>query len=176
MSGWLDALLGRIRDAGTAINLGYGINFSTGIRARLNTTTKFIDVDLRDAGVTPTHLAAESNGVAPVFVLRIPITAGTPGSPGDVAGSAAPAACRIIDRWADVTTAIGASTLTVRSATGGGGNTLSGSISSDTVAEGVRAASGAVSAQSTLAAGAIPQVRCSDRGVAGTVYLLCERT
>jgi hypothetical protein len=174
MSGWLDALLGRIRSGGVALTLGYGLDFKGGLRAALNPSTKFVDVTLAEQGVGVANLAPEAAGVAPVFVLRIPMTAGTPGTADDVTGSAAPAACRVLDKWADVTTAIGGSSLRVRDAAGGVGDTLSGTISSATQGEGIRASS-LFAGQTTLAAGEIPYVRRSDRGVAGTVYLLCER-
>lgn len=175
MSAWLSALLGRILDAGTLVPLGYGLNFNTGVRARLNQSTKFVDIDVRDASLTPAHLAAEASSAAVTFVLRVPMTAGTPGTADDVVGPAAPVDLRILDRWADVTTAIGGSTLRVRDTAGGVGDALSGSISSAAVVEGLRASSGSISAQSTLEAGDLVYVRRSDRGVAGTVYLLCER-
>ena len=176
MSNWLDGLLGRVLDAGALIPLGYGLNFVGGVRARLNTSNKFVEVDLRDDSIAVTHLAPEDVGAAPTFVLRIPMTAAAAGTADDVTGDAAPVACRIIDRWADITTAIAATALTVRDAAGGLGNTLSGTISSAATGEGIRANSGSVSDKSVLAAGEIPRVRRSDRGVAGTVYMLCERT
>jgi hypothetical protein len=175
MSAWLSALLGRILDGGTIIPLGYGLNFNTGVRARLNLSTKFVDIDLRDAAIQPSHLAASSNGVAAVFVLRVPMTAGTPGTADDVTGPAAPVDLRILDRWVDVTTAIGGSSVRFRDTAGGSGDALSGTLSSAAVDEGVRATGGTGSAQSTLAAGDIVYVRRTDRGVAGTAYLLCER-
>lgn len=176
MSAWLDALLGRIKDLGTAIPIGYGLNFIGGVRARPNTSTKFIDIDLRDASIGPTHLAASSGGVAATFVLRIPMTSGVVGAAADVESDEAPCALRILDRWADITTAIGGSSVTLRDVAGGVGDTLSGVISTAAIGEGIRAATGAVSAQTTLAAGETVFVRQSDRGIRGTVYMLCERT
>lgn len=175
MSAWLNALLGRILDAGTIIPLGYGLNFNSGVRARLNTSTKFVDIDLRDAAVSPANLAAEDLGAAPVFVLRVVLTAGTPGTADDVAGPAAPAALRIIDRWVNVETAIGGSSLRFRTAAGGVGSALSGIVSTASVGDGIRASTGLSATTETLVAGAIPYVRRSDRGVAGTAYLLCVR-
>lgn len=174
MSGWLDALLGRLRSAGVELTLGHGLDFKGGVKAALNPTTKFVDVTLDVGVVGSSNLAAEANSVAVPFVIRIPLTAGTPGTADDVAGAAAPVACRVLDRWADITTAVVSSTLRVRDAAGGVGDTLSGQIESGTQGEGRRAAS-LFAGQTTLAAGEIPYVRRSDRGVAGTVYLLCER-
>ncbi len=175
MSAWLNALLGRILDAGTIIPLGYGLNFNSGVRARLNTSTKFVDIDLRDAAVAPANLAAEDLGAAPVFVMRVTFEALAAGTADDVTGPAAPVDCVILDRWADFTTAIGASTVRVRTEAGGGGNALSGAISSAAASEGVRANAASVSAQATLSADDVWYVRRTDRGVAGTVYLLCAR-
>lgn len=176
MSAWLDALLGRIRNTNVEIPLGYGLNFTSGVRARLNTTSKFVDVDLQPDAVGPTFLAPESDGVGATFVVRIAMTAGTPGTADDVVGPAAPVALRIVDRWSDITTAIGGASVRVRTAAGGVGSSMSGIISADTAGDGIRADTGLNATQSTLAAGATPFVRRSDRGVAGTVYLLCVRT
>lgn len=44
MSAWLDALLGRIFYNGVSIPLSKGLNFTGGVKALLNTTTKQIDV------------------------------------------------------------------------------------------------------------------------------------
>jgi hypothetical protein len=174
MSGWLDAILGRIRDAGVELALGYGLDFKGGLKARLNPSTKFIDVTLGDAGVAPAAVAAEADSAAVPFVLRVEMTAGTPGTADDVQGPDAPFALRIVDRWADVNTAISATNLRVRTASGGSGNTLSGLISTATVQDGVRASNSAD--QDTLASGASIFVRRSDRGVAGNVYLMCIRS
>jgi len=173
MSGWLDAILGRIRYLGSELALGYGLDFKGGLKARLNPSTKFIDVTLDDAGVAPAALTAESSSLAVPFVIRVEMTAGTPGTADDVSGPAAPFALRILDRWADVNTAISATNLRVRTASGGGGSTLSGLISTATAQDGVRASNSADG--DTLAANAPIFVRRSDRGVAGNVYLLCVR-
>lgn len=176
MSAWLSALLGRIQDLGTVIPLGYGLNFIGGVRARPNSSTKFIDVDLRDASIAPSHLAAEGGGAGAAFVLSVTFEAAAAGSADDVTGGVAPVACRILDRWADIDTNIGGSTLRVRNATGGGGDALSGSISSAAQCNGQRASSSTFADEAQLAEGETWYVRRSDRGVAGTVYMLCVRT
>lgn len=173
MSGWLDAILGRIRNAGAELGIGYGLDFKSGLAARLNPSTKFIDVTLGDAGVAPANLAAESGSLAVPFVIPVTFTAGTPGTADDVTGPNAPFALRILDRWADVNTAIALAQLRVRDTPGGVGTTLSGTMSGANVQDGVRATNGADS--DTLAAGAPFYIRRSDRGVAGTVYLMCVR-
>jgi len=177
MSAWLEALLGKIFNSGVSLPLSKGLNFTDGLAAALNPSTKQIDVSLSltDGQIAPGHLAAESGGFGVVFVLRIALTAGTPGTADDVAGPAAPFDLRILDRWADIETAIGGSTLRVRDDVGGGGDALSGVLSSASTTDSVRANSSTGAEQSTLDEGEIPYVRRSDRGVAGTVYLLCER-
>lgn len=175
MSGWLDSLMGRIRDAGVDLALGYGLNFGTGLRAVLNPSTRFIDVSVREASLTPALVAAEASGSGVPFVVRIPMTAGAAGTADDVEGDPVPCDLRIVDRFADITTAIGSSTLRVRTAAGGVGSSLSGIVDSGTVGDGIRADTGLASTSSEMDAGDIPYVRRQDRGVAGAVYLLCVR-
>src|SRR5690348_5123734 len=50
MSGWLEALLGRVFNSGVSIPLSKGINFTDGLRAELNPSTKQIDVTLDGEG------------------------------------------------------------------------------------------------------------------------------
>ena len=79
----------------------------------------------------------------------------------------------IKDAWAQISTAIGGSTITVRNAAGGGGSALSDALSS--------AATGTVrntaqTGPAAAAAGSTLYLRRSDRGVAGSVYLILCRT
>lgn len=60
MSGWLDALLGRIRSAGVDLVLGNGLNFLSPITASRNDSTGFIDVT---APAYPTVPAASTSVV-----------------------------------------------------------------------------------------------------------------
>jgi hypothetical protein len=55
---WLDALLGQIYVAGVKIPLSKGLNFSTGLIASLNPTTKVIDVTQDVPGVAAQVIAA----------------------------------------------------------------------------------------------------------------------
>lgn len=176
MSAWLTALLGRILNRGTNIPLGYGVNYVGALRARLNTSTKFTEVDVDEASIAPTHLTAEDGGAGATFVMHVTFESAAAGTADDVTGGVAPVACRILDRWADIDANIGASTLRVRNATGGGGDALSGSISSAALCNGQRASSSTFADESQLAEGETWYVRRSDRGVAGTVYMLCVRT
>lgn len=52
MSGWLEALLGKVSNSGVSIPLSKGLNFTTDLVAALNPSTKQIDVSFR-----PTTLA-----------------------------------------------------------------------------------------------------------------------
>lgn len=46
MSGWLDALLGRIASNGVALALGKGINFKSNLQAVFNPSTQYVDVEV----------------------------------------------------------------------------------------------------------------------------------
>lgn len=175
MSGWLDALLGRIFSSGVSIALSKGLNFTAGLAAELNTSTKVVDVFVKDGALTPSEMAVETLGAGIPFVIRIPMTAGAAGTADDVVGPQAPADLLIVDRWVDVTTAIGGSSVRARTAAGGVGASLTGIISSASVGEGLRANTGLASTQVTLDEGDTVYVRRSDRGVAGTLYLLCVK-
>jgi hypothetical protein len=174
MSGWLEALLSKVFNSGVSIPLSKGINFTGGLVAALNPSTKQISVALDAAAVAPTHLAAEANGAAAVFVLRVALVAGTPGTADDVVGPAAPCNLRILDTWVDVTDHIaGATSLKFRTVAGGVGNTLSGNFSGETQGDGIRATQ--TRSTATLAQGALWYIRRQDRGVAGMAYMLCAR-
>jgi hypothetical protein len=170
---WLDALLGRIFSQSVEIELSSGLNFKDRLAAALNPATKLVDVDIREASVTPDQVAAGSNSYAIGVVLTKALTAGTPGTADDVTVfSSAPWAGEIRDAWVHVSTAIGGSTLTLRSATGGSASALSSALSS--------ASTGTVrnndTASRAFAKGSAVVVRRSDRGVAGDVSILVVRT
>src|SRR5690606_20847178 len=65
MSGWLEALLGKVLNSGIAIPLSKGLNFTSGLVAALNQSTKQIDVTF-----SPTQ--GNANAIAPLIapVLR----------------------------------------------------------------------------------------------------------
>jgi hypothetical protein len=109
-------------------------------------------------------------GVAEQLTIRKAFTAGVAGTPDDVViyTANAPYAFDIVDVTALVSTAIAATTLTLRDTAGGGGAALSDALSS--AATGVKRqqlATGAVA----VAKGGTVVIRRSDRGVAGEVLV-----
>lgn len=132
MSAWLDAVLGRIKNAGTDIALGFGINFNSGLRARLNPSTKFIDVDLRESAVAPEHLAPATTGFGVVLVKRVAFDAGVTDGPDDVEIMLdAPFNFRIEDVVVLITTADAGGSLQLRSEPDGDGSALSSAMLGD---------------------------------------------
>lgn len=173
----LDAMFGRMFNSGAEITLTSGINFTSGVRGVFNQATKLTDVSISPAGLDASAPAAPAAGVGVPFVLTVAFTAGTPGTADDVTVQAsAPRGYTMLDRWVDVSTAVGASTARLRSASGGGGNALSGSFDTSTACEGRRASSGSVSAASAVASAGAVFLRRSDRGIAGRVHVLCVPT
>ncbi len=170
---WLDAFLGRIFHNGVEIELSSGLNFKGALTADLNPATRVIDVDVAEGSVTADQAApvAANRGVA--VALPVTLTAATPGTADDVEVFAlAPWDLEILDVTAKVSTAIGGSSVQLRSATGGGGTTYSSVLS--TAATGtVRDASATTFA---VAEGSPIYVRRSDRGVAGKVIVWAVRT
>jgi hypothetical protein len=84
MSGWLEALLGKILNSGVSIPLSKGLNFTTDIVAALNQSTKQIDVSLDPAAV------ARSFPGAPVYdVTKKPFNAVGDGVSDDTAAVSA---------------------------------------------------------------------------------------
>jgi hypothetical protein len=174
MSAWLDALFGRIFNRGTEIALSKGLDFKAPLAAALNTATKITEISVADASLTAPMVAAEASSAAVPVVLRVPLTAAATGTADDVTlySATAPYAFRVLDVWARIDTAVGGSTVQVRTASGGGGSALSSSLSS--ASAGV--ARNNDTAERTVAAGGSVFIRRSDRAVAGAVFLLVEKT
>jgi hypothetical protein len=134
-------------------------------------------VKLADEAVTVPKLeavdiAALAYGI-PFFVV-LPFTAGVAGSPGDITvfNANCPYKLRYIDSFVKASTAIGSSTLTLRTATAGGGNQLSSAMSTGSAAALARdALGGAGLANHTIAVGGSLYGRASDIGVAGVLYI-----
>jgi hypothetical protein len=105
------------------------------------------------------------------------ITAGTPGTAGDTVffSGDAPWAMRIIASGVDVTTGSGVGdTVTLRTATGGGGNALSSAMS--TVTSGTVDYSTGYTGVATVAAGGTVVARWTDRAAVGTFWFTAVRT
>lgn len=114
-------------------------------------------------------------GMATTITLRKPIAAGTPGSPDDVTvfDANAPYAFDILDVTFLCSTAIGASTVQLRTLAGGLGAAQSDALATATT--GVKrnaAATGAVA----VAKGGSSFLRRSDAGVAGDLLITLART
>jgi hypothetical protein len=124
----LDAFFGRLRAAGVDLALGFGINFSGGLTATRNASTKYVDVT-----IASDYLAAE-NIAAPADILAVPFIIGPvglalsfSGTPNDtLILSDAPFDFKILDVSVAVSAAVDPSvTAQLRTATGGGGSVLS---------------------------------------------------
>lgn len=136
---------------------------------------------LVDGSVTAGALApvsAASPAAAPVTFFKS-FAAGAAGTADDVtiyAVNTLPYKIRIMGVSASIATAIGASTLTIRSAAGGGG-TLAATVSSGSTGFVSATSLGAANASVVLTPGALIGlfVRRSDRGVAGEVHIYARR-
>lgn len=174
MSGWLDALLGRIRKAGTELGMGYGLDFKSGLGAALNASTKFIDITIEDAAIAANHLQSQGpTGVGIPFVISNTFPALTPGTADAVTviDSDQPE-IKVIDSWFETTTAIAASAVRLHNTASGATVVYSGTLSS--AALGIVRNAGPRDTD-TVPAGGPVFLRRSDRGVAGTIYLLCVK-
>jgi hypothetical protein len=116
----------------------------------------------------------ETANIAVPFVIRVPFSAAAAGSADDVTiyNAAAPFSFRITDCHVKISTAIGGSTVTLRSASGGAGSALSSALSSAATgtARNNDSDSRAVATNGSLF------LRRSDRGVAGEITINCVRT
>lgn len=125
---------------------------------------------LVDVGTT----ASPATGLGDGDVIRVPFAAGTPGTPDDVTIYALNALpykkMRIVDAHVMVVTAIGATTVQLRSAAAGAG-TLCAEMA--TAATGRNGQTATVTASQVLTNGATVGLflRRSDRGVAGEVVI-----
>ncbi len=171
---WLDALLGAAFNRGVAVPLGGGLDFLAPLTAARNPTTGRVDIGLPDESIEADQVApVDANGFAVPLVLRKAYPAATAGTADDVTVLlAAPFDFLLLDVWVRTSTAIGGSTVTLRSATGGGGTALTTDI--DTAALGVTRNN--ANQPHSVAAGSNLYLRRSDRGVAGAVVILAYRT
>ncbi len=170
---WLDALLGAIFNSSVEIPISGGLNFKGRLTAVLNSVTGVIDVSLPDGSIDIPGLAVEASGYAVPFVLEAALPAAAAGTADDVTITlSTPVQFRIIDAWVRVSAAIGASTIQIRTAPGGGGSALLSPF--DTGSTGVVRDSS--TSNVTLSSGFPLYARRSDRAVAGRIYLLCVRT
>lgn len=120
---------------------------------------------------------AAADIAAGLVVLRVPMAAGGGGAPDDVtayAANALPFKFRVLDAWALISTAVGASTLNVYTQAAGAGTLVAGPI--DSAVAGIARMTGP-NASALAVPGATEGlfVRRSDDGVAGEVFLLVRR-
>lgn len=115
-----------------------------------------------------------ATGIAPEEIIRVPFTAGAGGAPDDItvyAVNTLPAPkLRILDMYVEVATAVGASTVSARSAAAGGG-TLCAQCAS--AATGRNGQNNVVTASQVLTNGASVGlfIRRSDSGIAGEAFI-----
>jgi hypothetical protein len=168
----------------TFTNLPAGWSLATEIRALSASTNTAVRVASNanafsaprpDQDIGPSRMAGvaeDAKGLAGVFHLRKDFTAGTTGSADDVTVlDSALFAFDILDAYVIVSTAKNSQTVTLRTATGGGGAALSSDMS---VGSTGRVRNAGTSIPQVAANGAI-YLRRSDRDCAGTVVLLCAR-
>lgn len=118
---------------------------------------------------------ALANGLGVPFTLYVNCpTGGTAGTADDVVvfSANAPFPFRILDRKLYVSTAVAAATAQLRSATAGGGSTLSSALS---VAQ-TGPIADASPTTNTVATGGTLVLRRSDRSMVGELLLYCVRT
>lgn len=70
MAGWLEALLGSVFSSGVQIPLSKGLNFAANLRAKLNLSTKQIDVDVVPNTLTPELMAPEALNRSVPFTIH----------------------------------------------------------------------------------------------------------
>lgn len=128
MAGWLDALLGRLRNGGDEIPLGAGLNFTSGLRAVRNLATGFADVSITPDGVLPTHAApaaSAAGGITFPLIVKPVSFASNAGADDTAVLLSAPFAFTIAGVMWKVAGNNPTETWRLHTATGGGGSTLS---------------------------------------------------
>lgn len=126
----LDAFFGRIRAAGVDLALGFGINYSTGLNAQRNPTTKYVDVTLAEDAIQPANVAPASGMGIPV-VLRVAFASEIAGAVDTEILASADFDFRILDVTAYVTGNYPGATWQLRTAAGGLGSVLSSALATD---------------------------------------------
>lgn len=177
---WLDAVFGRLRRDNVEFPIPAGINFTDGIDASQNFSTKIVDVTLRDAALSPAKLAPVTGGVAVSYVVDVVIPAtGASGTLRDVAvwaTSAPVGAGRIRRAELRVSTAFATGKAALRTASGGGGSVVLPAVSDSTMTFDV----GATGLKTDNAAAVHSFAALSDlylrldRSVVGRLFLTCE--
>lgn len=151
------------------------IKVGTTQKSRVYSSAQAAMVASVPTSIEPSQLAgvaADTNGLAAVFQLRKVFAAGVTGAADDVTVLAsAPFAFDILDAFVIVDDAKTSETVTLRTATGGGGSALTSALSVNATGR-VRDASTALA--SVSAAGAL-YLRRSDRDCGGVLVLVCAK-
>lgn len=152
------------------------ISASTTAKCRVYSSAAAAQVTSVPTSIGPSQLAGiatDPDGFAPMMVLSKVFTAGTTGSADDVTVlEDAPFAFKILDSYVIVDDAKTSETVTLRSATGGGGSALSSAMSVNATG---RVQDASTSIPSVAVAGNI-YLRRSDRDCGGVVVLLCAKS
>lgn len=170
-----------LQDAVAAGTLSAAVTYSADELAAIDSANQplaslLVDGAVTDSAIAP--VAASAIAAAPVTFYKA-FAAAAAGTPDDVtvyAVNTLPYAIRITGASASVATAIGGSTLAIRSAAGGAG-TLAATISSAAAGLIPAVSLGAGNASVVLTPGALVGlfIRRSDRGVAGEVFIQARR-
>lgn len=135
-----------------------------------------VALSLIDATVTPIKLAVfgTPTNAGSLFTVYVSYAAGAGGAPDDVTiySTTVPFNFRILEAWQVTLTAVAASTVQARTASGGLGTALTTAISSVVAGK----TSDNSTATTTVASGGSIFLRRSDSGIAGEFFLLCTRT
>jgi len=112
-------------------------------------------------------------GLVPAFGwwVYVPVAAGAGGSADDVTvfNATVPTKVRVADCFLITTTNVASATVTVRDASGGGGNALSSALSANATGT---ARNNLTAATKTVAQSGSMYLRRSDSGVAGEIWIL----
>jgi hypothetical protein len=169
----LDAFFGRIQSAAVDLALGFGINFSTGLSAVRNPTTKFIDVSVADESLGAAQLAPPAADLAVPFVIGpVAFTTVIGGADDVLIYGDAEFGFKILDVTVHLTTNPAGQTVQLRTATGGGGSALSSSFPTDNTGT-IR--NNDTQTRNVVAGGDI-YMRRSTGFPGGTVWILAVRT
>lgn len=132
-----------------------------------------IGIDLLAPADTLGHRPIDANDLSVTHIIRTQFVAGVGGGADDLViySANSPYIFRIVDSFAIISTAVGGSTLTLRSATGGAGSTLSSALSTASTGRKREAST----STPTLAAGSSLVWRRSNNGLEGEAFVLVRR-
>lgn len=125
---------------------------------------------MRQLGAVP--YTASGVTIAATRVIEVDVAAGSGGGRDvTVYNANAPFGFEVLEMWGNITTAVTSSTVQARTASGGGGSALSGTVSSAAVGRQRDAAGGSLVSNPVVAVGGSLYLRMSDGDAAGRFYL-----